>query len=155
MRRRSTLIGVVLSSATTLFPLSPVSAEGSLFSTDEILEITIRGPLKRLARSETPGTVVPGHIELGDGTKIQMVFSKYGYSRLEECGPPLLKIQPDEMQARGTPFEGFRVVRMVTPCHHGPSWDKYILLEYLAYRSYAVIAEPFLRVRLAADNFGE
>ncbi|MEJ2581382.1 MAG: hypothetical protein P8127_07070 [Acidobacteriota bacterium] len=153
MRRRSTLIGVVLSSATTLFPLSPVSAEGPLFSADATLEITILGSLKRLARSTSTGTVVPGQVELGGRTTIPMVLSKYGLSRLEECTLPLLKIDLDEMRVRGTPLEGLRTVRLVTPCHHGSTWDRFILLEYLAYRSYMVIADPALRVRLVVTRF--
>jgi hypothetical protein len=82
-----------------------------------------------------------------------MMFSKYGASRLEECDLPLYKIEIDEADARGTPFEGHPTVRLVTPCQRGSTWDRFILFEYLAYRSYAVIAEPALRARLVATRF--
>jgi hypothetical protein len=144
---------VIFAVATTLLLHVPASAEESLFATDQVLEITIRGPLRELARSTEPSTGFAGRFELGDGTKIPMVFSKYGVSRLEECALPLLKIEIDEEHARGNPFEGHRTVRLVTPCHPSSAWDRYTLLEYLAYRCYAVITEPALRARLASVRF--
>jgi hypothetical protein len=153
VRRGSARAGAALALAVLIFSTLPASAVQSLFDSEEFFELTIRGPLNRLVRSASAGTVVPGQMELGDGTTIPIVFSKYGLSRLEECDLPLLKIEPDEMQARGTPFQGLRTVRLVTPCHHGSAWDRFILLEYLAYRSYAVIEEPALRVRLVETHF--
>lgn len=145
--------GVVFAVATTPLLHLPASAEEPLFGPDRVLEITIRGPLNKLARSTEPSTEFAGRFELGDGTTIPIVFSKYGVSRLEECALPLFKFEINEEHARGTPFEGHRTVRLVTPCHPGSAWDRYILLEYLAYRCYTVIAEPALRARLASARF--
>jgi hypothetical protein len=53
----------------------------------------------------------------------------------------------------GTPFEGLSVLRLVTPCRLVGNYDRYTLLEYLVYRSYAVLGAPALRVRLARVQF--
>lgn len=145
--------GVIFAVATTPLLHVPASAEEPLFGTDQVLEITIRGPLREVASSTEPSTEFAGRFELGDGTTVPMVYSKYGVSRLEECALPLLKIEIKEEHARGTPFEGHRTVRLVTPCHPSSAWDRYILLEYLAYRCFDVIAEPALRARLASVRF--
>jgi hypothetical protein len=135
------------------WPCTIASAEDPLFSTDLILEITIDGPLKKLKRSKSPSTRFTGRLELENGSTVPMELSKYGISRLEKCDLPLFKIEIDEAHADGTPFAGHRTVRMVTPCHHDSAYDRFILLEYLVYRSYGIITEPALRVRLASTRF--
>jgi hypothetical protein len=152
-RRRITLGIVLLTGIVVAWPRAVISAEDSLFVNDEILEISINGPLKKLARAKSASTEVAGRLGLADGTTIPVTLSKYGISRLRECNLPLLKIEIDEKHARGTLFDGHPTVRLVTPCHQGSAWDRFILFEYLAYRSYAVIAEPALRARLAATRF--
>lgn len=144
---------VVLAAATTAWLCTQASAEEALFANDEVMEISIRGPLRRLARSTPASTGFAGRLELENGTTIEMVFSKYGLSRLEECDLPLLKIEIDDADARGTLFEGHSIVRLVTPCHYDSTYDRFILLEYLAYRSYQVITEPALQTRLVSTRF--
>jgi hypothetical protein len=154
MKRRRSLLGIVSLTVTAVaWPCAIASAEDSLFANDEILEIAISGPLRDLTKKNTAPAKATGHLQLADGTEIPMMFSKYGDSRLEVCDLPLFKIEIDQAGARGTPFQSHPTVRLVTPCHHGSDWDKYTLLEYLAYRSYAVLAEPALRVRLVSTRF--
>jgi len=150
-RRRRISIVVALLIVTTLS--WPASAEEPLFAADEILELTIHGPLTSLARGAPGPTPVTGRLELRSGATIPMTFSTYGISRLRECGMPCLKIMVEEEHARGTVFEGHPSLWLVTPCHHGSTYDGYILLEYLIYESYAVIAEPALQVRLVSCRF--
>ena len=152
-RRRWFSIEAVLLIVMTFSWRAPASAVEPLFAGDDVLELTIYGPLTSLARGTPDSTPVTGRLELGNGKTIPMTFSTYGISRLRECGTPCLKITLEEEHTRGTVFEGHRSVRLVTPCHYGSSYDKYILLEYLVYKSYAVIAKPALKVRLASCRF--
>jgi hypothetical protein len=153
-KSRHIFLGAAILTVTALvWPSANAVAEDSLFSTDEILEITIHGPLKNLTRSKHHSTGVTGRLELKGGPAIPVTISGYGVSRLEECDLPLFKIEIDEADARGTPFEGQPIVRLVTPCHQGSTWDRFVLFEYLAYRSYAILAEPALRARLVATRF--
>jgi hypothetical protein len=82
-----------------------------------------------------------------------MTCNKYGISRLRECRLASLKITVSENDVVGTPFEGRRTLRLVTPCRLTGSYDKYTVLEYLVYKSYAVLMEPALRVRLVRVRF--
>jgi hypothetical protein len=49
----------------------------------------------------------------------------------------------------GTPFEGQGALPAVTHCKDRDSFEQLMLLEYLAYRTYNVLTELSLRVRLA------
>ena len=146
-------IEVALLIVTTFYWSAPATPAEPLFAGDSILDLSIHGPLTSLAAG-VPGDVgVAGWIELEDGETIPVTFSKYGISRVRECNVPLIKIEVDEAHARGTLFEGQSSVRLVTPCHHESKFDKHTLLEYLVYKSWAVIAEPALRVRLVSCRF--
>jgi hypothetical protein len=153
MSRRCLSIGVLpLILATVSWGVS-ASAVEPLFARDDVLHLTIHGPLTSVARGEPGSTDVGGWLELSDGRMIPMTFSRYGISRLRECGLPCFKITIGEEDARGTVFEGQPTLRLVTACQHGSSFDRYILLEYLVYESFAVIAEPALQTRLVSCRF--
>lgn len=128
-------------------------AEGSLFTDDEIFDLTINAPFSRLMRQTGDDPDVSGTLELSDGTSVLMSCNKYGISRLRECDLASLQITVDVNEADGTPFEGRKILRLVTPCRLRGENDKYTMLEYLVYKGYAVIADPALRVRLVNVNF--
>ena len=73
----------------------PADAEEALYLGDDVLPLTIHGPLAKLARSAEDADDVPGRLELEDGTSIPMTFTKFGISRLRECGVPSLTITLD------------------------------------------------------------
>jgi hypothetical protein len=125
----------------------------SLFEDDEILDLTIRSSLSRLMRHSQGAADMTGELELANGTSIPVVCNKYGISRLRECDLASLAFTSDPDDLHGTPFEGLEILRLVTPCRLRGEHDKYTVLEYLVYRSYAVIAEPALRVRLVRARF--
>jgi len=130
-----------------------VAGGDRLFVDDEVLDVTLRAPFTSLMRQEKSAPDVAGSLELGDGTAIPVTYNKYGISRLRECQLASLVITVDTGDVEGTPFEGLHVLRLVTPCRLRGDYDKYITLEYLVYRSYAVLAEPALGVRLARVQF--
>jgi hypothetical protein len=135
-------VGIAALMAATVWPLCAVSAAEPIFGKADILDVVIEAPLDRLQGVSSGGETVAGVIEL-DGEHIPVGLTTYGISRLEECGSPSLKIELDPETTAGTPFEGHRCVRMVRPCHRGPSFD----------RSYAMVAGPALRTRLARCRF--
>ena len=133
--------------------IPPVTASELIFATDDTFDLTIRVPLTRLMRQAAGAADVYGNLELPDGTTVPMSCNKYGISRLRECDLASLAIRVGEPDVRGTPFEGLEILRLVTPCRLRGDLDKYTVLEYLVYRSYALIADPALRVRLARVQF--
>jgi hypothetical protein len=131
----------------------PVSAGDLLFESDEVLQLSIRAPLKSLSHEEDRHEHMPGSIELADGRVIPVTIKPYGTSRLQQCTMPMLKLETTEGGFSDSIFEGYESLRLVTTCHLNSSFDRYVLLEYLAYASYAVVAEPALRVRLVSCRF--
>ena len=93
MRRRHRWISIeaVLLIAMTFSWRSPASAAEPLFGGDDVLDLTIHGPMTSLARGTPDSTPVTGRLELANGETIPMTFSTYGISRLRECGTPCLK----------------------------------------------------------------
>ena len=130
-----------------------VGAGELLFAGHEILDLTISAPFTKLMRHTENASDVAGRLELSDGTSIPMTCDKYGISRLRECQLASLKFTVEMNDVRGTLFEGRQTLRLVTPCRLRGGYDKYTVLEYLVYRSYAVIAEPALQVRLVHVRF--
>jgi hypothetical protein len=138
---------------TTVVWGASVEAGELLFASDEIFDLTVRVPLSKLMRQAKDAPGVAGRLEFDDGRTIPMSCNKYGISRLRECQFASLVITVSTEDVAGTPFDGFKVLRLVTPCRLAGNYDKYTLLEYLVYRSYAVLAEPALRVRLVRARF--
>jgi hypothetical protein len=146
-------VGVVSLFVSMTISVLPAAAGDALFADDAIFELTIRAPFSSLMRQSDDLPDVAGSLELDDGTTITMTCNKYGISRLRECHLASLKITIEEKDVLGTPFEGRRTLRLVTPCRLGGSFDRYTMLEYLVYKSYAEITEPALRVRLVRVRF--
>lgn len=130
-----------------------VGAEGSLFADDEVFDLRIHAPMTRLMRQAGGAPDVSGRMELPDGTSVPISLNKYGISRLRECDLASLQIKVEADDVQDTPFEGRTLLRLVTPCRLRGNYDKYIMLEYLVYQSYAVIADPALRTRLVQVHF--
>jgi len=130
-----------------------VGAVQPLFEDDEVFDLTIHAPFTRLMRQAEGASDVLGSLELSDGTSIPMTCNKYGISRLRECDLASLAFTVEAVDVRGTPFEGQPILRLVTPCRVRGGYDKYTMLEYLVYKSYAVIADPALWVRLVQVRF--
>ena len=146
-------LSVLLLIAAILTWSVPVRAGDSLFAGDEIFDLIIRVPFTKLMRQAEDISDVAGHLELSDGTSIPMTCKKYGISRLRECQLASLEITVEANDVRGTPFEGRRTLRLVTPCRLRGGYDRYTVLEYLVYRSYVAITEPALQVRLVRVHF--
>ena len=132
-----------------------VGAEGSLFADDGVFSLTLHAPLTRLMRQEAGASDVSGTMELSDGTSVPISLNKYGISRLRECDLASLQITVEAGDVRGTVFEGREILRLVTPCRLRGAYDKYTMLEYLVYASYAAIADPALRARLVQVSFDD
>jgi hypothetical protein len=131
----------------------PVEAGEPLFANNEIFDLTVRLPFSELKRQKPGTSGVNGSLELVDGGSIPITCKKYGISRLRECQLASLAFAVEANDVRDTAFEGLRTLRLVTPCRLRGDHDRYTLLEYLVYRSYAVITEPALQVRLVRVRF--
>jgi hypothetical protein len=150
---RASTLGVTVLLAVCVTWSATVGAEGPLFADDSVFDLAISAPLTRLMRQAADAADVSGRMELADGTSVPISLNKYGISRLRECDLASLHITVAADDVAGTVFEGREILRLVTPCRLRGAFDKYTMLEYLVYRSYGLIADSALRVRLVNVNF--
>jgi hypothetical protein len=85
-----------------------------------------------------------------------------GDFRLEaiNCSSPPLRLDVSAADARGTLFDGQDELKLVSSCRpERPAYEQLVILEYLAYRAYALLTERAFRVRMLdvtyVDTSGE
>ncbi len=115
----------------------------------EVSQVVIRAPFGELQRG--PGSAVPisGTVEIDAGSRVSVTLEPYGISRLRECDIPMLHIHLAGDEPGDEHFDGRDALRLVTTCRTRGDRDRYVVLEYLVYAGYAMLADPALRVRLA------
>jgi len=131
------------------------AAPGRLFDSHETLRLTLRAPIRGLADKTATDFELEGSITLEEGRTVPVAVTVFGKTRLEYCTIPPLKLTPDPEAARGTPFEGQRTLRIVTHCGHETDSDRWVLLEYLTYRTYQILSDTALSVRLAEIEYDD
>ncbi len=153
MRVQGAALAITILAAAVNSSEAGASMDGPLFAADDVLSITLTGPLARSARIAPPAEAAAGLIELEDGTAFPVRFTRYGLNRRLNCTFLPFAITLAAEHTRGTPFEGILRLRLVAPCHLSPAYERYVLLEYLVYASYGIVARPGLRVRLVRCLF--
>ncbi len=131
-----------------------------LFESDEVLELTLAGDLKAVAKErgtekhEYPAAlsyVAPG----GDSLSLNVRLKTRGHFRLQRriCDFPPLKVAFDRQQVSHTVFAGQGSLKLATHCQNNRTFEQYLLEEYLIYRLYTLLTEKSFRVRLARVTY--
>jgi hypothetical protein len=130
-----------------------------LFASDEVLPLTITTDLRALVgdRRTSPDRpavfTVPGlGPGSGAGTPVEVPgeVRTRGAFRLDpsNCSFPPLRIDIDADVAEGTELEGQDHLKLVSSCRPGrASYDELVRLEYLVYRTHALVADVSFRTR--------
>ena len=153
-----------LSAAVLLAGLSPVllaadapaDAPKPLFAGDEIISLTLTGPLGELSR-KTDSKPAPGQLKLGGAAPetLAVQLSTRGVTRRRKdiCDFPPLKPEFDGKPGRASLFKGQHALKLVTHCQVAEKYAQYVLLEYAAYRLFNALAPESFRVRLANIDY--
>lgn len=128
-----------------------------LFASNDMLRLTIRGPISQLTRSAEKRTprdavlTVPGATQ--ESHPIQL--TPRGITRLkhETCQFPPLRVRFQSPPGPGTVFAGQRQLKLVTHCRASASFQQHVLLEYAVYRLYNQLTPASHRVRLATIDY--
>lgn len=123
-----------------------------LFASDEILHLTMMLDVNELQNDR--GELADYHsanIILPDQSSFSLKVKARGNSRRrpEVCSFPPLKLNFKKGEVPGTVFEGQDKIKLVTHCQD----DKCILMEYLAYKTYEILSDFSLKVRLAEITY--
>ena len=134
-----------------------------LFASHEILEMTVEADfhtIKREDRSQDSEEERPAVLRWtnpeGSTEALDIQVRTRGNYRLSRrnCEFQPLRLNVKTGSAKGTLFEDQDKLKLVVACKLGQTyWEQYVLLEYMAYRTYNVLTDVSFRVRLARVNY--
>ncbi|MEO7864511.1 MAG: hypothetical protein ABIR63_01395, partial [Sphingomicrobium sp.] len=98
---------------------------------------------------------VPGTVTDPAGVKLPASFALRGITRrtAETCEFAPLKVNFAGRPPAGSLFAGQNKLKLVTHCRNAPAFQQNILLEYAAYRMYALLTPFSMRARLATIDY--
>jgi hypothetical protein len=124
----------------------------ALFSTPDILEVTLTLPWRAIERDEFffQGAY-PARIEftddLGNLNSLEITTERRGMSRQVVCRYPPIKLRFQKEAVNGTVFRGQESLKLVTHCDTTAPVEQYYILEMLAYQIYNLITDFSFRIR--------
>ena len=138
-------------------PLASPQQPASLFSSHDLIELTIEAPFKKVfrERSQEPEQfpAVLGYLDAGgEKVSIDLKINTRGRFRLRKrtCNFPPIRLDFPKDSVGGTVMAGQNRVKLVTHCQDKrDDYEQYVLQEYLIYRMYNLLSDVSFRVRLA------
>ena len=139
-----TMLGLALSSATCM--------AGDLFDSDQILEISLTGPLEIVIEHKRDEEAFPFILGL-DGGEHPVKVSVRGNSRKRVCKFPPLRLVFDGSASAKSVFYGQDKLKLVTHCNKSDKAQDNVLKEYAAYKFFTMLSAAAYRVRLLRINY--
>jgi hypothetical protein len=169
MRRWATSGVVVLLAASRLEAqgnppadsLRRIAETAPLFASHDVLDVRIEAPLttilddRRQDSEYHPGTL-SYRSERGDSVVLDIRAKTRGHFRLQRriCNFPNLRLDFRPEQVEYTLFAGQNRVAIVTHCQDRKSeYEQFALQEYLIYRTFNLLTDKSVRVRLARATY--
>lgn len=119
----------------------------ALFASDEVLHVTLTGPISTLAENMESKEELP-FVLTADGIEHAIAVRNRGNSRLRVCEFPPLRLDFVRDTTAGTVFDGQNKLKLVTHCRNYDRGEQDMLEEYLAYRLFNALTGASFRVRL-------
>ena len=134
---------------------SGASKAKPLFSSDDLLEVTIKGPFTTIMKEreldeEQPAVLTFNDAEAGEVSVEIEVRTRGRFRRQSKvCKWAPLRLNFKKSTVKKTEFAGADKMKLVTHCRNGSQrYTQSILSEYLAYRILNTITDASFRVRL-------
>lgn len=129
-----------------------------LFASGETIRLTIAGPVATLARGPADDAKsVAATLTLAGAAPetLAIRLSARGLTRRkrEVCSFPPLRVEFVQPPAATSLFTGQKRLKLVTHCRPAEDFQKYVLLEYSAYRLYNLLTPASFAVRLATIDY--
>ncbi len=126
-----------------------------LFTSNDLLEVTIRGPFTTIMRvrsrdEDSPGTLTYHDPEAGDVTVELGIRTRGRYRHQSDVCPwAPLRLNFKKSSVKGTLFARSNKLKLVTHCRNGASrYTQAVFSEHLAYRIFNQMTDNSFRVRL-------
>ncbi|MEO5611751.1 MAG: hypothetical protein ABIT68_03135 [Sphingomicrobium sp.] len=129
-----------------------------MFADDSPIHLVVRGPIPSIVRSAEGGNVPqPGTVSLvgGSGESFPVAISARGITRRMSatCSFPPLRLDLQSRPAASSYFAGQKRLKLVTHCRNDAGFQRYLLLEYAAYRMYNLLTPLSFRAKLATVDY--
>lgn len=126
-----------------------------LFAEDSLLDVTLTGPIREIARKAERSTDAHPATLAAAGETLPIELSARGISRRkkENCRFPPLRIRFTGEKPESSLFSKQGSLKLVTHCLDRSSAEQTVLREYAAYRLYNVVTPQSHRVRLARISY--
>ena len=126
-----------------------------LFASDDLIEVTIEGPLREIARKSEVSTEPHPATLTAAGESLSVRVSARGISRRRknQCSFPPLRIAFPEKPAASSLFHRQGSIKLVTHCNDNSRFEQIAMREFAAYRLYNVVTPESLKVRLARITY--
>ncbi len=142
-------------------PLRLTRPPAPLFTSHDVVSITIEGPLDRVFKERDEDEkesfdAVLWHHAAGIDEAYDIALRTRGHFRLRPstCDFPPLRVNFKRSQVEGTVFAGQNKIKMVTHCQdRRDEYEQYVLQEYLIYRTFNLLSDQGFRVRLARITY--
>lgn len=164
----SVIVGTLLAASgleaqddVTADSLRRVAQTAPLFASHDVLELRIDAPLTTIFKDrEQDSEYHPGRLsyvdDSGDSVILDIRARTRGHFRLQKrtCGFPNLHINFRRGQVDNTVFAGQNRVSIVAHCQDNkPEYEQFTLQEYLIYRTFSLLTDRSVRVRLARATY--
>jgi len=140
---------------------SPASGD-PLFSSFDVLEITLKGPLKQISRDRAEEPELRGgtlnYVDAdGRAVALSVELEPRGKSRRDRavCTFPPLWVHFDKDEIKGTLFKKQKKLKLVTHCRSQESFQDYVIKEYLVYRIFNQLSPASFNARLLKISYEE
>ncbi len=141
-------------------PLAVSGQATPLFSSDEVVTLTLRAPFEEIFRhrrgdAEQYPATLEVEVDGGDAALVELQVRTRGRTRLAKniCPFPPLRFKFRKKSLAGTLFDGQDRLKLVTHCRDNDEGEQHLLLESLAYRIYNHITDYGFRIRLARITY--
>jgi hypothetical protein len=130
----------------------------SLFGSDEVVELELAGPLRRVWRDRKSATRTYFDATLtlphGDSRRTVPVRVRVkGRTRAAQCEVPPYKLKLEPASVAGTLLAGQRVLRAFTHCRDARRYEQQAVAEYLVYRTLNLLTDWSLRARFVRMTY--
>ena len=155
MRLRQVLVVVALALGASV---ANAADNKPLFASQDPIHITIKGPFSRLrANRGLDAPDAEGVLMDPDGKALPIRLALRAVTRRRQaiCAFPPLRVSFPIDPPESSPFSEQKKLKLVTHCEDAAGAQKYLLLEYAAYRIANVLTPLSFAVRLASIDYQE
>ncbi len=135
---------------------NPVQPPTPLFTSHDVLELTIEAPFKKVFRERGQESeqfpAVLTYQDGGEQVSLNLKVNTRGRFRLQKrtCNFPPIQLDLQKDSVAETIFAGQNKIKLVTHCQSGrEEYEQYVFQEYLVYRAFNLFSDMSFRVRLA------